>query len=710
MEQAVLYLAKAAPHTYTLRMLIPPHKPEILAPAGDPPAFLAALAAGADAIYIGLKHFSARMQAQNFSLNELSRLTELAHSEGRRVYVALNTILKPKDPEPAGRLLARVARLAPEMRPDALIVQDPGALLLARQAGYDGELHLSTLANVTHAKALTVAKELGASRVIMPRELSIDELRSVGEACPEGLDLEFFVHGALCWCVSGRCWWSSYMGGKSGLRGRCVQPCRRVYKQKGKEGRFFSCLDLSIGTLSKTLLDIPHLTSWKIEGRKKGPHYVFYAVTAYKMLRDYPDDSSARKEAEGILQMALGRATTKARFLPQGNIDPTNGSDQTSSGLFCGKLGRETELDLTPFKRGKLKKSERPQEAKTGRFTFTPRFNLIPQDYLRIGYEDESWHATHSVSKFLPKGGTLTLTIPRHKWPKHGTPVFLIDRREPELMQILREWNGKLDKFTGSQETPVDFEPVWPQAVRPEKRYELHLRSNIPQGKDTRGALRSDRIMGLWLGPKPMQELSRTLFVRISWWLPPVIWPDEEDRWAHMISNAIRSGARNFVCNAPWQTAFFPSGDARPEGLSLTAGPFCNLANAFSLQLMSDLGFVKAVVSPELSGEDFIKLPRQSPLPIGVVLSGFWPMGVSRHTLEPLKVGETFASPKSENFWARRYGGNTWIYPAWPLDLNEHRMELEKAGYSFFVHLEENAPGDLEVKRTSSFNWDLDML
>ena len=207
-----------------------PARPEILAPAGDAPSFLAALAAGADAIYLGLKHFSARMQAENFGLTELSRLTDLAHAENARVYVAMNTLVKPGEPAQAYRLAARLAR---QVRPDGLIVQDLAMLDLARQAGYEGGLFLSTLANLTHPESLIQAKQLGADRVILPRELSIDEIRAMGEACPEGLDLECFVHGALCYCVSGRCYWSSYMGGKSGLRGRCVQPCRRVYRQGG---------------------------------------------------------------------------------------------------------------------------------------------------------------------------------------------------------------------------------------------------------------------------------------------------------------------------------------------------------------------------------------------------------------------------------------------------------------------------------------------
>ena len=132
-------------------------KPEILAPAGDTQSFLAAMAAGADAVYLGLKHFSARMQADNFGSAELSRMVELANENGRRIYVAFNTLVKPDDVPAAGRLIARLAR---DVKPHGLIIQDPGVLALARQAGYEGGLFLSTLANLTHPASLLAATVL----------------------------------------------------------------------------------------------------------------------------------------------------------------------------------------------------------------------------------------------------------------------------------------------------------------------------------------------------------------------------------------------------------------------------------------------------------------------------------------------------------------------------------------------------------------------
>ena len=687
--------------------------PEILSPAGDMTAALAAYAAGADAVYLGLKHFSARMQAENFSTGELARLADFAHSHNKKIYVAMNTLLKPNDPAHALRL---IRRLALDVQPDALIVQDLGIIPLANEAGFAGEIHLSTLANVTHQKSLETAVAVGASRVIVPRELSYDEVRLVNAACPPELTLEMFVHGALCYCVSGRCWWSSYMGGKSGLRGRCVQPCRRVYKQKGREGRFFSCMDLSLDSLVKHLLPLENLRSWKIEGRRKSPHYVYHATSAYKLLRDESNNPEARLEAERILELALGRPFTRNLFtsrkgssiLEEGAItgtttppSPTKSKDgQTSSGLLCGKITQNAE----------------------GRYVMTPRLPLLAHDYLRVGYEDEQWHCTISVNSYTPDAKPFMLPIPRGKHPKPGTPVFLIDRKEPELMNLLKQWQKNLEKHNPArkslEEDVMDLHPrVYGKygvpagsTAKPKeahKRLDVLLRANIPQGRDAKEGLRPGTMQGLWLSQKAMHDISKTLYSRIMWWLPPVIWPSEDANWARLVTNAVRSGARYFVCNSPWQIAYF----TQRNNVHLTAGPLCNTANAPAIALLQELGFDAAIISPELAKDEILSLPGQSALPLGIVVGGYFPMGISRHTGEPLKSSEGFQSPKGEEFWMRQYGQNTWIYPAWPLDITQHIPQLTKAGYSTFITMQEFPPKSIDQpKRTSEFNWNAGIL
>jgi putative protease len=659
--------------------------PEILAPAGDMPSALAALAAGADAVYLGLKHFSARMQAENFSTADVARLADLAHGEGRKIYVAMNTLIRPSEPDRALRL---IRRLVLDAAPDALILQDLAVLDLARQAGFTGELHLSTLANVTHPEALRAARHMGADRVILPRELSLEETRRMDALCPEGLDLEIFVHGALCYCVSGRCWWSSYLGGKSGLRGRCVQPCRRVYRQGGREGRFFASQDLSLDALVRVLLPLPHLRAWKIEGRKKGPHYVYYAASAYRLLRDAPQDKDSVREALEILEMALGRPGERSFFLGKASDSPgiraAGKSVQTGSGLFLGPIGRAAD----------------------GRHEFHPRIPLLPRDFLRVGHEDEPWHCTLAVAGRIPAGGTLALRPPRGKYPPPDAPVFLIDRQAPELQALLAEWGKDLARSRpsggGGEEDVTGLRAVPPIAAPPSRPRDLQLRASLPHGREAKGGGPGGAVQGLWLSPKAVREVSRTLYGRISWWLPPVIWPDEEALWGRLIARLLRDGARHVVCNAPWQAAFFPD----PLALSLTAGPFCNIANAPALEVLRRAGFSGAVISPELGEDDILSLPAQSPLPLGIVLSGFWPVGISRRAPHPLKTREPFASPRNEGFWLRRYGPHTWIYPAWPLDLTARRPALERAGYALFISMPDHPPAALSrAPRPGEFNW-----
>ena len=137
------------------------------------------------------------------------------------------------------------------------------------------------------------------------------------------------------------------------------------------------------------------------------------------------------------------------------------------------------------------------------------------------------------------------------------------------------------------------------------------------------------------------------------------------------------------------------------------AGPFCNIANASALGVLQGMGFTAAIVSPELPRDEVLALPAQSPLPLGFVLSGHWPVGISRFGLLGIKANEPFVSPKGEMFWSRQYGDNVWLYPGWPLDFEAQREALLNAGYCFFATLQENLPKTRpQSKRPGLFNWE----
>ncbi len=669
-------------------------RPEILAPAGDINAFMAAIAAGADAIYLGLKHFSARMEAENFPLSELSRLTELAHSKHIRVYTAMNTLVKDREMQQAYNL---IRRLEQQVHCDGLIVQDLCYPEIARQAGFSGKLFLSTLGAVTQPEILPELVRLGFARAILPRELSFDEIAQMDAVCPSDLSLELFVHGALCYCVSGRCYWSSYMGGKSGLRGRCVQPCRREYgpllrgqKQRKTGKSYFSCQDLSLAEYTSSLLTLPHLRSWKIEGRKKGPHYVYHCVRAYCLLRDAAIessdgeiDSAALKEAHALLDMALGRVTTRARFVSGKPLVPTDPGGRTGSGYCIGTtIFDESGAWLT---------------AKT---------DLYASDFLRIGREGEPWHQTVRAGKNVAQGKRFVLPLAKKGRPPKNTPVFLIDRRDPKLKASIANLQKELEAFQGIPSRAVTGSLHMPVPCQAKRRPDMAVASSVPYGKQNRARSRS--LIGLWLGAKSA-SVSKTVARRVYFWLPPVVWPNESARLARFIRELWRDGCRHFVANAPWQRAFFPK--ELPEGADLVAGPFCNLANALSLDFVARLGFKAAFVSPELDGETLLSLPAVSPLPLGLVIEGFWPVGISRFGLLGVHQNVPLQSPKGETFWLREYGQNVWIYPAWPLMLREKEAELRKAGYAFFASLGESRPESVTgAERPGLFNWDQPLL
>jgi putative protease len=648
-------------------------KPEILAPAGEKASFLAALAAGADAVYCGLKSYSARMAARNFTIGEMADMTALARDRGVKVYLTLNTLLKPDDLLPVGRQLDLVQR---HVKPDALIIQDLSLAMLARQAGYEGELHLSTLANVSMAGILArLPKTLGVQRVVLPRELNIEEIRMMADACPPDLGLEIFVHGALCYAVSGRCYWSSYLGGKSGLRGRCVQPCRRRYTQGKNNRRFFACQDLSLDVLVKVLASVAQVRAWKIEGRKKGPHYVYYTVSAYQMLRDQGQDPQAKKNALGLLEQALGRPRTHYNFLPQRPQNPVDTQKDSGSGLLIGKI------------RGA---KDKPY--------FEPRVDLLPRDKLRLGYEDDPWHLTLDLPKSVPRGGKFFPKMPKGRQPANNTAVFLIDRREPALHDRIRELSALLPEQVSHIPDDATFKLRLPPAspISAQSR-RMHLRRR-PGHRMRRSSL------AIWMALDSLTVTDPDQLPHVWWWLPPVIWPEEEGHWQQATQNLLRAGARRFVLNAPWQTALFK----HPEQLNIWAGPFCNIANPVSVRAFKLLGGQGVIVGPELGRSDLSALAAKSVLPLGIVISGFWPYCVARILSEEVKPNQTFVSPRAEEGWARRNGNLYWIYPNWPIDLQSETQTLIDAGYRLFVHIDEPVPRAVRIKkRPGKWNWNM---
>lgn len=252
---------------------------EILAPAGNKNCAYSAINAGADAIYLGLKNFSARSSAENFDFSELAEICTYAHALGAKVYVAMNTLVKDSE---LSAFLNDVACVV-NARADALIISDIFLGAYIKKICPEIELHLSTQAGVCNVYGAKLAKDYGFSRVILSRETAFSDIADIAKI----IETEVFIQGALCTCFSGQCYLSSFAGGNSGNRGKCKQPCRKLYTidRSGYEEQAYrlSLSDLSIGQNIEKLLDAG-VFSFKIEGRMRRPEYVCAAVEYYKRL------------------------------------------------------------------------------------------------------------------------------------------------------------------------------------------------------------------------------------------------------------------------------------------------------------------------------------------------------------------------------------------------------------------------------------------
>ncbi|MCY1713716.1 U32 family peptidase [Caproiciproducens galactitolivorans] len=252
---------------------------EVLAPAGSPESLLAAVRAGADAVYLGGSAFSARASAKNFNDDELKEAVSYCHVRGVKVYLAVNTVLLQDELQKALDFIAYACTLPV----DALLVQDTGLLLLLQTCAPQLRLHASTQMSIHTPLGARALYNAGIRRVVLARELSLPEIAEIHAAVP--VELETFVHGALCMSVSGQCYFSSVLGSRSGNRGLCAQPCRLPFSVDGGTGHDLSLKDLSMICRINELADAG-IVSAKIEGRMKRPEYVAAAARACRLAAD----------------------------------------------------------------------------------------------------------------------------------------------------------------------------------------------------------------------------------------------------------------------------------------------------------------------------------------------------------------------------------------------------------------------------------------
>ena len=383
-----------------------------MAPAGNIERFYTAVRYGADAVYLGLPAFSLRNMADNFSPETLPEIIGYAHARGVKVYVTVNSFIRDGELVELNNTLAALR----DSGADALIVNDPAVIRLAGRIAPEMPLHLSTQANTLNSEAASFWFEQGVKRIVLARELTLDEIKLLRSRIPEELELEMFVHGAMCVSYSGRCLLSNYMDGRDSNRGECVQPCRWSYefREKGREGEYFTLEQDERGSYilnSRDMCLAPYLkeiedagiSCIKIEGRMKSILYVATAVNAYRMALDGAPTEVVMKE---LMRLSHRPYTTGFAFR-RGPVK--QGRDDESlpiEGKVSAKPTDEAET-LPNYSRFYGEKPGELMEYKTGGYTQESRISAVV-----LGYDREKRIAFIEQRNNFRLGDTLNILAP----------------------------------------------------------------------------------------------------------------------------------------------------------------------------------------------------------------------------------------------------------------------------------------------------------
>ena len=378
---------------------------ELLAPAGNIEALDAAFGEGADAVYMGLKSFNARLRSSNFAWNQFEAAVQSAHRIGKKIYVTVNTVCEEHETERLYRFLNYLNKIGP----DGLIVQDFGVVRMCQEFFPDLELHASTQMNVESAAAANLLSREGLKRVVVARELGLEEIRQI--KAKTNAELEMFVHGALCVSESGLCLFSSYLGGKSANRGMCTQACRRLYNAEipGNltTGYYFSPCDLELINHVPELMEAG-VDSFKIEGRMKSAEYVGAVTAAYRYVMDHwqNDRKGAIAEGKRILSTDFARSKTDYWYgfksvgegVEEAGAKILNPKQAGGTGIYLGKImstrpASTGEKEQAASLAAESDKATDIQMAIIGGGDYDPD----PGDSVRLHRQDDSGRESHKV-------------------------------------------------------------------------------------------------------------------------------------------------------------------------------------------------------------------------------------------------------------------------------------------------------------------------
>ena len=390
-------------------------KPELLVPASSLEVLKIAVLYGADAVYIGGEAFGLRAKARNFSMKDMEEGIRFAHAHGVKVHVTVNILAHNRDLDGVRTYLKELKALAP----DALIIADPGVFTMAREICPEIDIHISTQANNTNYETFLFWHRMGARRVVTARELSLSEIREIREKVPEDLEIETFVHGAMCISYSGRCLLSNYLTGRDANQGECTHPCRWKYSivEETRPGEYMPVFENERGTYifnSKDLCMIEHLEdlcsagvdSMKIEGRMKTALYVATVARTYrKAIDDLMEDPEKYRSNMPWYQEQISNCTYR----------------QFTTGFFYGKPSSESQIyDSNTYIREYTYLGFAEEVCPDGRVRITQRNKFVTGETIEI-MKPDGRNLRATVRSICDENGTQTDSAP------HPQQVLYVD-------------------------------------------------------------------------------------------------------------------------------------------------------------------------------------------------------------------------------------------------------------------------------------------
>jgi putative protease len=661
--------------------------PELLAPAGSPEALDAAVGEGADAVYLGLKNFNARLRSANFAYSQFEGALRSLHRMGRKLYVTVNTVFEQREADRLYQLLKYLSGLGP----DGLIIQDFGIITLAREHFPALKLLASTQMNIASARGANLLSRHGFSRVILARELSLEEIRGIRSRT--NMELEVFVHGALCVSASGHSLYTSNLGGKSANRGICTQACRRFYRHGDEGGYYFSPADLQLLDRIPALMDAG-LNSFKIEGRMKSAEYVGTSVAAYRRVIDGVLEGSADRvrgaleEGRRILQGDFARSKTVFYFdgPPEGPPDWLNPAQSGGTGIFLGVILRT---------RG----------AGEERRALIPPAPVLPApgDSVRLHRADDSDRRSHKLKEAAADREGVWISVPEGFEP--GDAVYLIQtramsKRYPPVIP------PRPEGFTRSpgrdKAPPLELPPPRkPGAGKRgpgksagegragDQRFPPGIYAAVSRIEDLYvvQSVRPERVL-LAYSPKTAARLLEKgrpplpfgpaeLILSLDPFFPEAQdGPLEED-----LERLMDQGFRQFVLNNPGHFSFF-----RKAPCSLIAGPCLYVFNRWANAFVAGEGidyFVSPLENNRQNLERTVAPGRRS---LSFVTVFAWPaLFRIRAGLGSLYPFGEFSGGREEKFRLISEPGGSQVYPEEPFSIVDKVPFLREAGFSRFI-------------------------